>query len=110
MCVSYSFRPTGDFEGNVRLLHQRRFIDDSFRELCCRLWEKRHDYHHLNPNVATQPSELEPIALEKVRTLAEMESWVFEYTVHQGKLSPMRPQYWRSIEPGKLEVFLRLSP
>jgi hypothetical protein len=110
MCVSHSFRPTGDFEENVRLLRQRRFIDDPFRKLCSRLWEKRHDYHHLNPSIATQLSRLEAIALEKVRTLGEMERWVFDYTVHEGKLNPRRPQYWRSVEPGKLEVFLRLSP
>lgn len=110
MCQSHSFRPAGDFEENVRRLHQRSFIDESFREVSSRLWEKRHDYHHLNPSVATELSELEAIALEKIRTLAEMESWVFEYTVHDGKLDPKHPQYWRSMKPGELQVFLRLSP
>lgn len=110
MCQRNSCRAAGGFEENVRTLRKRRFIDDTFEDLCSRLWQQRHDYHHLNPRVATDLAELEVAALEKIRTLAGLEAWVFEYTIHDGKLRPARPQYWSQLNPGELEVFLRLSP
>jgi len=110
MCNCNSWRPAADFEENVRTLRERGLISADFQSLCDRLWQKRHDYHHLNPNVAIERAELEALGLERIRTLAEMEKWVFEYTVHEGKLRPKRNQYWTQLEGGKLEVFLRLSP
>jgi hypothetical protein len=102
MCQSNSWRPANNFEENVRTLRQRAFIDDAFSDLCTRLWQQRRDYHHLNPTVATDLSELETTALEKISVLANLQAWTFEYTIHDGKLRPARPQYWRQLDPGKL--------
>ena len=110
MCQSNSWRPAGDFEENLRSLSRRGFIDSTFQERAERLWDRRHDYHHLNPAIVTERAELEEVAFSKIRSLAEMESWVFAYTLHQGAVRPERPQYWPKTEDGKLEVFLRFSP
>jgi hypothetical protein len=110
MCDCNSCRPASEFEKNVTALRRRGFIDEEFEQLSDRLWQKRHDYHHLNPSVATDREELEELALAKIRTLAAIERWTFEYSIHEGKLHPKRPQYWRKLDGGKLEVFLRLSP
>ena len=110
MCESNSWRPARDFDENLQILGRRGFVDPTFEENAQRLWERRHDYHHLNPSVASELTELEEIAFSKIRALAEMESWVFAYSVHQGNVRRDRPQYWPRTEDGKLDVFLRFSP
>ena len=49
-----------------------RFIDDPVEAELVRLWEKRDDYHHLNPNVARDRRELEELALTKIRALGDI--------------------------------------
>lgn len=80
MCQCNKFRPKSDFEENVRLLKQRGFIDDEFENLCSCLWKYRHDYHHMNKDVETNRQRLEQMALSKIRALAKLEKWVFQYS------------------------------
>lgn len=110
MCESNSWGPAGDFDENLRVLQRRGFIDGAFESAARRLWQGRHDYHHLNPNVESDLQKLEQTAFSKIRDLAELESWVFEYSVRDGKVRPKRPQYWRHTPDRRLEVFLRFSP
>ena len=63
MCEANSWSPAKDYEENLRTLRRRRFADTTFEENAKRLWARRDDYHHLNPTVATELTELENIAL-----------------------------------------------
>ena len=110
MCQCNKFRPESDFEENVRLLKQRKFIDDKFENLCSCLWKGRHDYHHMNRGVETDKQRLEQMALTKIRTLAELEKWVFQYSDTHGCITPKWPKYWPESKDGKYQVYLRLSP
>jgi hypothetical protein len=110
MCQCNKFHPKSDFEENVRLLKQRAFIDDEFENLCSCLWEYRHDYHHMNKGIETDRQRLEQIALTKIRTLAELEKWVFQYSDTHGGVTPKWPKYWQGPKDGKYQVYLRLSP
>lgn len=109
MCQCNKFRPESDFEKNVRLLKKRRFIDEKFESLCSCLWQDRHDYHHMNQGIETDRQHLEHMALTKIRTLAELEKWVFQYSDTHGH-TPKWPKYWPGPKDGKYEVYLRFSP
>jgi len=110
MCQCNKFPRVSDFEKNVRLLKKRKFIDGDFENLCSRLWEYRHDYHHMNQDVGCERQRLEQIALTKIRTLAKLERWVFQYADTNGCVTPKWPKYWPKQRGGKYEVYLRLSP
>ena len=110
MCDANSWRPAKSFEEDLRALVRRNVAGDAFEANAQALWARRDDYHHLNPSVETDLAELESIALSKIRSLADMEGWVFAFTVHEGKVRPERPQYWKQTREGKLEAFLHFSP
>src|SRR5688572_19373881 len=73
MCRSNKWKPAENFEENVLKLKQRNFIDAAVEAQLLRLWEKRDDYHHLNPTVERDRGELEALALTKIRALGEIE-------------------------------------
>lgn len=110
MCQCNGWRPSSDFERNVRQLLKRGFIEHELADLCATLWKQRHDFHHLNATVPTELSKLEAVAAEKVRTLAQIEGWTFHYAILEGKVKPTRPQYWRQSAGDTVMTFLRLGP
>jgi hypothetical protein len=109
MCRSNRWRPAEHFEENVRKLRQRDFIDDGVESELLRLWDKRDDYHHLNPTVARDRASLEELALTKIRALGEVERFVFGWTASEtpGAIRLLRPQYWPDRKEGRVSVFLR---
>jgi len=94
LCQKNCWRPAKGFEENVEKLSVRGFISDKTKESLFRIWEKRDDYHHLNPNVETDCRALEELAREKIRLLGEVESEVFRFIVVNGKIIPEQPKYW----------------
>ena len=109
LCKKNSFRPVKNFENNIEKLSVRNFISDKVKESLLKIWEKRNDYHHLNPNVETDRQTLEELAREKVRLLVEVEKEVFRFTSVDGKINPENPKYW-DISGNQAQVFLRLEP
>ncbi len=109
LCQRNSCRPAKEFKKNVNKLSVRNFISDELKESFLKIWEKRDDYHHLNPNVKADRQALEELAREKARLLTEVESEVFRFTVTDGKLIPKYPKYW-DISGNQAQVFLRLEP
>lgn len=97
------------FEKNVEKLSVRNFISDKVKESLLKIWEKRNDYHHLNPNVETDRQTLEELAREKARLLVEVESEVFHFTVVDGRMILEHPKYWKA-SGNQVQVFLRLEP
>jgi len=109
MCRSNHWKPAENFEENVRTLKQRDFIDDAIEAELLRLWEKRDDYHHLNPSVARDKQSLEHLALTKIRALGEIERFVFAWSPSEtpGAIRLLRPQYWPDRKENRVGVFLR---
>jgi hypothetical protein len=109
MCRSNQWKPADNFDENVRKLKQRKFIDATVEADLLRLWEKRDDYHHLNPSVARDRATLEELALTKIRALGEVERYVFAWSASDtpGSIRLLRPQYWPDQKNGRVNVFLR---
>jgi hypothetical protein len=109
LCQKNGWKPKKSFEENVVRLETRQFISHDMREKFLLLWEKRDDYHHLNPTIETDRRKLEALAYQKVSLMKEVESEVFKFTVVDGKLVPENRKYW-SVQPnGTVPVFLRLD-
>ena len=98
-----------DFEENVEKLRKRKIKPDCSK-LLREIWEGRHDYHHLKPNVPTDRTKLQSIAKNKIITLHKVESEVFAFEWVGGAPKPKYPKYWPKIHNGLLNVFLRLEP
>lgn len=109
LCKKNGWKPKKSFEENVAKLETRKFISNDLKDKFLSLWEKRDDYHHLNPTIETDRRKLEALANEKVCALKEIESQVFKFSIVEGKLVPENRKYW-SVQPnGTVPVFLRLD-
>lgn len=110
LCEANSFKPTKNFEVNVKKLWVRRFIDDKLKESFLKIWERRDDYHHLNPSVKADRRTLEKLAREKACLLVEVERDIFYFTFDDdGKIILKNPKYWER-SGNQVQVFLRLEP
>ena len=106
-CLANQCRPTKDFVKNVTTLKRRKFIDDNVAVDLLRLWERRNEYHHLNPIIVTDRPTLEALALTKIEALAAVEKYVFAWAPGEGAIKLLRPQYWPDKRDGRVAVFLR---
>lgn len=109
LCQKNGWKPRKSFEENVAKLETRQFISKSMKEKFLSLWEKRDDYHHLNPSIETDRQKLEVTAYEKVSLLKEIESEVFKFSIVNGRLVPENSKYWNLQPNGTAQVFLRLD-
>lgn len=109
LCQKNGWKPKKSFEENIAKLEARQFISKNMKTRFLSLWEKRDDYHHLNPTIETDRQKLEALAYEKVSLLKEIESEVFEFSVVDGKLVPKNRKYWTLQTNGTVPVFLRLE-
>ncbi|MBI4297655.1 MAG: hypothetical protein HY676_03905 [Chloroflexi bacterium] len=109
LCERNSWKPVKTFEKNVEKLLARNIISDKLKESLLRIWERRDDYHHLNPAVKTVRQELEQLAREKARLLAEVESELFRFVITDGKIILGEPKYWKK-SGDQVIVDLRLDP
>jgi len=110
MCERSKFSSISeDYDKNVRNL-QKRKIEPDCSKLFKEIWKGRNDYHHLNPEIPTERSELQDIAKSKIITLHKIESEVFDFAwTKDGAISPRYPKYF-DIKNGLLNVFLRFEP
>lgn len=108
ICQKNYLGASDDFEKNVGTLSRRKLISDNLKVRFLKIWERRNDYHHLNPNIERNPQELERLAKEKAQLLVECESEIFAYTTADGKLRPNHPKYW-DITDNQAQVYLRLE-
>ena len=100
-----SWKPAENFEENVRKLKQREFVDARIEVELLQLWERRDDYHHLNPSVASDRATLEELALIKIRPLVEVERFVFAWAPSEtpGAIRLLHPQYLVGQQPWSRE-------
>ncbi|MFH1628722.1 MAG: hypothetical protein ABIE47_08365 [Pseudomonadota bacterium] len=94
LCQKNGWKPKKSFEENVEKLEIRQFITKHMKEKFLSLWEKRDDYHHLNPTIETDRQKLESLAYKKVSLLKKIESEVFKFSIVDGKLVPENRKYW----------------
>ena len=97
------------FEKHVEKLSNRGFISNVVKGHLLEIWTMRDDYHHLNPNIATDRHTLQELAREKTLLLVEVEKEIFRFTTIDGKLNPENPKYW-DIRGNQVQVFLRIQP
>lgn len=109
LCLKNSWKPKKSFEENIIKLETRQFISKDMKEKFLSVWEKRDDYHHLNPTIDTDRQKLEALAYEKVLLLKQIESEVFKFSIVDGKLVPENRKYWAVQPNGTVPVFFRLD-
>jgi hypothetical protein len=94
LCHRNGWKPNKSFEQNVGKLKARRFISEEIYDKFIKIWENRHDYHHLNPSIEIDRQNLESLAYEKIVLLKELESEVFRFTIADGAIRPENMKYW----------------
>jgi hypothetical protein len=109
LCQKNGWKPKKSFEENVAKLETRQFISKDMKDKFLSLWDKRDDYHHLNPTIETDRQKLEALAYEKVSLLKEIETEVFRFSIVDGRLVPQNSKYWNLQPDGTAQVFLRLD-
>ncbi|MBU0458633.1 hypothetical protein KKF03_04255, partial [Patescibacteria group bacterium] len=74
VCVYSALKKTEpDLTMLIEKLLKRHFTSPELRGLLLQIWEKRDDYHHLNPNITTDRKDLEFLAKEKLNILNHVE-------------------------------------
>ena len=109
LCQKNGWKPKKSFEENVAMLETRQFISKNMKEKFLSIWEKRDDYHHLNPTIEMDRQKLERLAYDKVSLLKDVESEIFRFSIVDGKLVPENTKYWTVQPNGTVPVFLRLD-
>ncbi len=109
ICKRNHFKPGKDFDKNVDTLTNRKLIDEHIKNTFSMIWERRDDYHHLNPGIEQDRQKLEDLAFKKLKLLADVEKEIFAYTLSNGKIKPKYPKYW-DIDGNQAKVFLRIDP
>ena len=109
LCQKNGWRPKKDYEKNVSELHNRHFISEETKVKFVRIWEKRDDYHHLNPEIETDRGKLEELAYEKFSLLKDIESEIFRFSIVDGKIMPENIKYWTLLQNGTTPVYLKLK-
>lgn len=75
-----------------------------------RIHEGRDDFHHMNENIETDPTELEANAKLNVECLFLIEREIFDHSFRKGKIIRKHPQYWDDSTEGTTMAFLRSLP
>ena len=97
-----------NFEKNLEQLIRREKITEDLKTQFIEIWQRRNDYHHLNPQVEQDRQKLEQLAKDKLSRLKQIEEELFAYSTNNGKLVPKFPKYWDQ-KNGKVPVFLRFD-
>jgi hypothetical protein len=110
LCQKNSWEPDKAFEKNIKKLSVRKFISVGIKDNFLKIWKKRDDYHHLNPNIETDRFELEKMAYEKILLLNQIESEIFKFSIsEEGNLIPDNKKYWDINKDGTVPVFLKIE-
>lgn len=94
----------------ARRLRKAGAISETTLNAFLRIWgNDRNTFHHVNRDIPTDAATLERRAEECVNSLLEIESELFAYTAHEGKIIPKNEAYWPKVDQEHLGVFLRAS-
>ena len=90
-----------------RLLSAKLITAECAKAFHCISDMQRDDFHHMNPTVPTDWSELEALAKEALDHLATVEGEIFAFDFDEGKLTPKNPRYWDVRPNGTTTIYLR---
>jgi hypothetical protein len=94
----------------ARRLRKARAITEAALNAFLRIGgNDRNTFHHVNRDIPADAATLERRAEECVSALLEIESELFAYTTHEGRIIPKNEVYWPKVDPEHLAVFLRAS-
>ena len=108
LCNVNGWKPKGAFEKNLEQLIKRTKITKDLKTKFIEIWQRRDDYHHLNPQVEQDRQKLEQLAKDKLSHLKQIEEELFAYSINNGKLMSKFPKYWDQ-KNGKVLIFLRFD-
>ena len=100
--------PAGELEAVVRTLAEKRIIPRSVCDDLLELWQRRNDYHHLNPSIEKDRGELEALSRRKNQLLKSIETEMFGYDVRDGRLILRYPGLW-NVQGDRTSAFLRFD-
>ena len=101
--------PDKSFEKNVRKLFRRTSLPSQLGDKLLKIWERRDDFHHLNPSIPTDRRVLAKLAKQKTQLLAEVQREVFHVMIDNGKATPKYPKYW-DITGDSMSAYINLEP
>ena len=106
---SHKLKSSGDFFILWQMLVKKGIVTLESQVAAVEIFDKRHDFHHLNKKIETDYQTLEARALGCINNLYVIESHVFDYGIVEGKLYPTWPRYWPASrdEPEHISVNLR---
>lgn len=97
----------GEFEANLESLYKKGFIDDTIKATITAIWEDRNSFHHLKLSLEKDIRDLEQLAADKLRLVAEVEKHFFGFSIEEGLLKPHHPEYWDIKPGGETLVYVR---
>lgn len=95
LCKANGWKPGKDFENNLEQLENRGKITGDLKTKFLEIWQRRNDYHHLNPQVEQDRQKLEQLANEKLSRLKQVEKVLWETRAKIPKV--LGPKGWQSI-------------
>jgi hypothetical protein len=87
-------------------LHQNGIVSDEMKAKVEKLWERRNDFHHLDPSTQQGHQVIHDLAKEKLTLLSDVEAEFFGYSIHEGMINPKYPKYWDILD-GKILAYIR---
>lgn len=108
LCKVNGWKPDKVLEDNLEQLEKKGKITGDLKTKFLEIWQRRNEYHHLNPQIEQDRQKIELLAKGKLSCLKQIEEELFAYSANNGKLMPKFPKYWDQKD-GKVPVFLRFD-
>lgn len=94
LCERNGWKPDRKYEKNIKRLSRRGFLSTDLHAWLLDIWERRDDYHHLNPDIEQDMEALQELARHKLEMLCQAEKVVFDFEIKDGCIVPKNPKYW----------------
>lgn len=109
VCGTVPLKAGKDQDQRVERLRTAHTITDACADAFLRISAAhRNDFHHMNPQVPTDPVEVERLTAAALADLAAIEGEIFGCDLVDGRLRPKQPRYWNLQADGTVPAFLRM--
>jgi hypothetical protein len=108
-CSEMAIEPSDYQRARVKRLHASGAITDTCAvAFLLIIAAHRNDFHHMNPQVPTDPAVVERLTAAALADLAMIEGEIFGCDFVDGRLLPRQPRYWTLQADGAVPAFLRM--